>query len=336
MGRNLDAYAEPARATAFGSIGVGDCARVSRAYCRGVPSADTRSGRAAARTVGGYELLRVVGRGGMATVYLARQPDLNRPVALKELGGLRAPEPSFAKRFIREARVAGALSHPNIVTVHEYFEYDGTPYIAMEYVPGGTLRPHMRDMSLAEDAGVLEGVLAGLAHAEEPGTVHRDLKPENLMVTSSGRVKIADFGIAKATGAMQTGSFRTETGTTFGTPTYIAPEQAMGKDVGPWTDLYSLGVITFEMLVGRTPFYDSDTPMSIVLRHINEEIPPVSELRPDVDPGVSRWVEHLLVKDPTLRTQSAAEAWDEFEDVAIGVLGARWRDRSALACAPAQ
>src|SRR3954447_3210270 len=334
MGRNLDAYAEPARATAFGSIGVGDCARVSRAYCRGVPSADTRSGREAARTVGGYELLRVVGRGGMATVYLARQPDLNRPVALKELGGLRAPEPSFAKRFIREARVAGALSHPNIVTVHEYFEHEGAPYIAMEYVPGGTLRPHVGDMSLAETAGVLEGVLAGLAHAEEHGIVHRDLKPENLMVTSSGRMKIADFGIAKATGALQTGSFRTETGTSIGTPSYIAPEQAMGQEVGPWTDLYSVGVIAFEMLVGRTPFYDSEAPMAIVLRHLNETIPSVGEVGRNIDPGVSAWVDRLLVKDPSQRTQSAVEAWDEFEDLAIGILGPRWRDGSTLVGLP--
>jgi hypothetical protein len=298
-----------------------------------VPSADTSS--LAARTVGGYELLRVIGRGGMATVYLARQPDLNRLVALKELGGLRAPEPSFAKRFVREARVAGALSHPNIVTVHEYFEHDGTPYIAMEFVPGGTLRPHMRGMSLAETAGVLENVLAGLAHAEEHGIVHRDLKPENLMVTSSGRVKIADFGIAKATGALQTGSFRTETGTAIGTPSYIAPEQAMGEDVGPWTDLYSIGIMTFEMLVGRTPFYDSDSPMAIVLRHLNESVPSVSELVPGVDPEVSDWVGRLLVKDPSRRTQSAVDAWDEFEDLAIGILGARWRDGSALVGLPA-
>src|SRR3954452_631392 len=251
----------------------------------------------------------------MATVYMARQADLRRLVALKELGGLRTAEPSFAKRFVREARVAGALSHPSIVTVHDFFEYEGTPYIAMELVPGGTLRPHIGGMSLAAAAAVLESVLAGLAHAEEHGIVHRDLKPENLMVTSDGRVKIADFGIAKATGALQTGSFRTETGTTIGTPSYMAPEQAMGAAVGPWTDLYSVGIIAFEMLVGRTPFHDSESPMSMLMRQINEEIPPVSELRPDVDPDVSRWVEKLLVKDPTLRAQSAAEAWDAFDDV---------------------
>src|SRR5215213_10289980 len=138
----------------------------------------------AVKTVGRYEIVRELGRGGMATVYLARQTDLDRFVALKELGTFHAADPSFAQRFVRESRVAGALSHPNIVTVHEYFEHDGTPYIAMEFVPGGTLRAHVPDMPLAVMAGVVEGVLAGLAHAEEYGIVHRDLKPENLMVTS--------------------------------------------------------------------------------------------------------------------------------------------------------
>jgi hypothetical protein len=286
------------------------------------------------RSVHGYELQRVIGRGGMATVYLARQPGLNRLVALKELGGLRAPDPSYAQRFVREARVVGSLSHPNVVTVHDFFEQDAVPYIAMEYVPGGTLRPHMAAPSLAEMAGVLENVLAGLAHAELHGIVHRDLKPENLMVTSDGHVKIADFGIAKATGALQTGSFRTETGTTFGTPAYIAPEQAIGAEVGPWSDLYSLGVITFEMLVGRTPFYDSETPVAMALRHVNEDIPTVSDLSPDVDPLVSQWVERMLAKDPSQRTQSASDAWDEFEDIVIELLGPRWRDGSALVAEP--
>src|SRR3954447_1425228 len=195
------------------------------------------------RSVHGYELQRVIGGGGMATVYLARQPGLNRLVALKELGGLRAPDPSYAQRFVREARVVGSLSHPNVVTVHDFFEQDAIPYIAMEYVPGGTLRPHMAAPSLAEMAGVLENVLAGLAHAELHGIVHRDLKPENLMVTSDGHVKIADFGIAKATQTAATGAFLTATGTTVGTPTYMAPEQAMGQEVGIWSDLYSVGVM---------------------------------------------------------------------------------------------
>ena len=228
------------------------------------------------KTVGRYEVLNEVGSGGMALVYLARQTDLDRYVALKELGAFHASDPSFAQRFLRESRVAGSLSHPNIVTVHDYFEHDGTPYIAMEYVERGSLRPYIARMELAQIAGVLEGLLAGLAAAEQHGIVHRDLKPENLMVTSDGRVKIADFGIAKATTRMQTGAFLTATGTTVGTPTYMAPEQAMAQEVGPWTDLYSVGCMAYELFTGRVPFHDSEAPMAILLRHVNEQIPPPS------------------------------------------------------------
>ena len=243
------------------------------------------------KTVGRYEILREVGRGGMAMVYLARQTDLDRFVALKELGAFHASDPSFAHRFLRESRVAGSLCHPNIVTVHDYFEHDGTPYIAMEYVERGSLRPYVGRMNLAQIGGVLEGLLAGLTHAEAQGIVHRDLKPENLMVTADGRVKIADFGIAKATTKMQTGAFLTATGTTVGTPTYMAPEQAMAQDIGPWTDLYSVGCMAFELFTGNVPFHDSDAPMAILLRHVNEPIAPVKSIRPEVDQRISDWIE---------------------------------------------
>jgi serine/threonine protein kinase len=282
------------------------------------------------KTVGRYEILREVGRGGMAMVYLARQTDLDRFVALKELAAFHASDAAFAQRFLRESRVAGSLSHPNIVTVHDYFEHDGTPYIAMEYVERGSLRPFIGEMSLAQIGGVLEGLLAGLALAEQHAIVHRDLKPENLMVTSDGRVKIADFGIAKATNQMQTGAFLTATGTTVGTPTYMAPEQAMAQDIGPWTDLYSVGCMAFEMFTGKVPFHDSDAPMAILLRHVNEPIPPVKSIEDSVDAGISDWVERLLVKDPKERTQSANEAWDDFEELIIGILGPRWRRAARL------
>ena len=282
------------------------------------------------KTVGRYEILREVGRGGMAMVYLARQTDLDRFVALKELGAFHASDPSFAQRFLRESRVAGSLSHPNICTVHDYFEHDGTPYIAMEYIERGSLRPYVGTMNLAQIGGVLEGLLAGLAHGEQHGIVHRDLKPENLMVTSDGRVKIADFGIAKATNNMQTGAFLTATGTTVGTPTYMAPEQAMAQDIGPPTDLYSVGCMAFEMFTGRVPFHDTEAPMAILLRHVNEQIPTVKSIDPQVDQEISDWVERLLHKDPKQRTQSANDAWDEFEEIIIGLLGPRWRREARL------
>src|SRR4051812_39101550 len=282
------------------------------------------------KTVGRYEILRELGRGGMALVYLARQTDLDRFVALKELGAFHASDASFAQRFLRESRVAGSLSHPNIVTVHDYFQHEGTPYIAMEYVERGSLRPYVGKMTLAQIGGVLEGLLAGLTHAEQHGIVHRDLKPENLMVTSDGRVKIADFGIAKASTQMQTGAFLTATGTTVGTPTYMAPEQAMAQDIGPWTDLYSVGCMAFEMFTGNVPFHDSDAPMAILLRHVNEPIVPVKSVRPEVDQRISDWIEALLVKEPSQRTQNAQEAWDEFEEILLGLLGPRWRREARI------
>jgi len=185
--------------------------------------------------VGRYELLRELGRGGMATVYLARQTELDRLVALKELAALQRADPSFAQRFLREARLAGSVSHPNVITVYDLFENDGTPYIAMEYADRGSLRPYVGRMSLSQLGGVLEAVLAGLAAAEKREIVHRDLKPENLLVADDGRVKISDFGIAKATNRLQGETSLTVNGAAIGTPNYMAPEQALAHEVGPWS-----------------------------------------------------------------------------------------------------
>jgi protein kinase-like protein len=287
-------------------------------------------GNRVARTVGRYEILDELGRGGMATVYLARQADLDRLVALKELSAFRQSEPSFTRRFLRESRLAGSLSHPNIVTVYDYFEADEVPYIAMEYVARGSLRPHVGHMPLTRVAGVLEGILSALDHAERHHIVHRDLKPENVMVTSEGRVKLADFGIAKATGKAYGGSFLTVAGTTVGTPNYMAPEQAMGKDVGPWTDLYSVGVMAFEMFVGQVPFHDTEEPMAVLMRQVSDPIPPARSLNPEVDQGTSDWIERLLVKEPEDRVQSAGEAWDQFEEIVLSQAGPRWRRAARL------
>jgi protein kinase-like protein len=281
------------------------------------------------KRVGRYEIVREVGRGGTAVVYLARQADLDRDVALKELAGLHASDPAFVERFLRESRVAGSLNHPNIVTVHEYFEHDGTAFIAMEYFERGSLRGLLDGLTLPQVAGVLEGVLAGLGHAHSRGIVHRDLKPENVMVTSNGTVKIADFGVAKVLqdGA---GSPLTMSGTTLGTPAYMAPEQALATDVGPPADLYAAGVLAYEMLSGDVPFHGSDVAMAIMLQHLNESPPPLSRARSDLDPALCAWVERLLAKAPDERPSSAAEAWDELDEVVIGVAGPRWHRASRL------
>jgi hypothetical protein len=288
-----------------------------------------------ARSVGRYEILREIGRGGMATVYLARQPDLGRYVALKELSALAAADTTTARRFVRESRLAGSLNHPNIVTVHDFFEHRGTPYIAMEYVERGSLRPLMDGLTFAQIAGVIEGLLAGLRHAHDRGVVHRDVKPENLMISEQARVKITDFGIAKATDEAQATTYLTATGTTIGTPTYMAPEQAMGQEVGPWTDLYAVGIIAFELLAGRPPFDSSGTPMAVLLRHVNEEPLALSTLRPSVDPRLSDWLAGLLATDPAERVQSAATAWLAFEELTLDRLGSRWRREAPLDAVPA-
>ena len=291
--------------------------------------ADTDQTGSDTQIVGRYEILREIGRGGMAIVYAARQPDLDRQVALKELSRFHAGSAEYAHRFLRESRLAGSLNHPNIVTVHEYFEHAGTPYIAMEYVPRGSLRPYMKSLSLNQIAGLLEGVLAGLAHAETAGIVHRDLKPENIMVTADGRVKITDFGIARATQRAGT-QYMTATGMTVGTPTYMAPEQAMAGAIGPWSDLYSVGVLTYELLVGQPPFHDTDTPMVILMRHVNERIPSPIEVRPDLDPRLSQWIDSLLVKNPEERVRHALVAWESLEDILVALLGPLWRRDARL------
>jgi len=285
-------------------------------------------------SVGRYAILREIGRGGVATVYLARQTDLDRLVALKELSALAAADATTTRRFVRESRLAGSLNHPNIVTVHDFFEHRSTPYIAMEYLERGSLRQLMSALTFAQIAGVIEGLLAGLAHAHTRGIVHRDVKPENLMISGEARVKIADFGIAKATDEAHVGTFLTGTGTTIGTPTYMAPEQAMGQQIGPWTDLYAVGMIAFELLAGRTPFDSSGTPMAILLRHVNEQPLALTALDPSADPQISKWIDALLATEPEDRTRSAATAWLAFEEIVLDRLGSRWRRDASLGDAP--
>jgi hypothetical protein len=279
-----------------------------------------------------YEVREEIGRGGSATVYLACQTDLRRLVALKELSAFSAADPTFARRFVRESQVSASLSHPGIVTVHDYFEADGAPFIAMEYVPNGSLRSRVGALSLDRIAGVLEAMLGALAHAHAHGIVHRDLKPENVLVTAEGGVKIADFGIAKALDSVDTAL--TVTGTTIGTPTYMAPEQATAGEVGAWTDLYAIGVIAFELIAGKPPFGDGE-PVAILLRHLKDEPPPLTQVAPSTAPAVSDWVARLLEKAPEKRPRSAAEAWEEFEEIVLATLGPRWRRTAPLPAAEA-
>jgi len=262
-----------------------------------------------------YEIVREIGRGANAVVYLARHSALDKLVALKELVRIEVGDETAATRFLREAQLAARLTHPNIVTVYDYFEHDGTPYIAMEHLERGSLRPFVGRLTLAEIFNVLEGLLAALACAERHGVVHRDLKPENLMVTDDGEIKIADFGIAKATAATTN---LTRTGLVVGAPAYMAPEQASGKETGSAADLYSAGIIAYELVTGTVPYSGAD-PVSILWRHVHEPLPALSLRKPDVDSRLARWIERLLEKDPS-RRPAAREALDELRAIRDEVL----------------
>ena len=274
-----------------------------------------------------YDLIRELGRGGMAVVHLARQRDLARLVALKELAGFTVDDPSAAERFLRESRVAGSLNHANIVTVYEYFEDGGTPYIAMELVEGGSLRPLIGELSLPKVARVLEDVLAAVGHAGKAGIVHRDLKPENVLITKEGRVKVADFGIAKAALSGQKGL--TSEGMTVGTPEYMSPEQALARDVSPASDLYAIGCMTYELLTSRLPFSDG-SQAALLMHHVSDPVPDVREVDPLIPESVALWVARMTEKDPDDRFPDAAAAWESFEEAVLEFVGPLWRRDATL------
>lgn len=288
------------------------------------------------RSVGRYEVGEVIGRGGAAVVYLAQQRDLHRQVALKELAPFYAVEWEFAERFVEESRMIATLNHPNVVTVHEYFEDAGVPYIAMEYLARGSLRPFIGRLGIAEIVGVLDSVLAGLAHGESRGIVHRDLKPENLLVADDGRVKIADFGVARAINNATPRGVVTAPGTTIGTPAYMAPEVALGGTLSPVMDLYSLGIVVWELLTGRVPFEDSGNTAAVLYRQAYEAVPPVEAVVPGIDERLAEWLERMLRKRPEDRFESAQDAWDRLEDIVIELLGPRWRRLARLAPEPSE
>ena len=255
---------------------------------------------------GRYTLLTLLGSGGMAKVYLAHDELLGRKVALKILREQHAKDEEFAERFRREARSAAALSHPHIVQVYDYEEEENGPsYIAMEYVSSGTLGDRLtRDgpLGCAEAARLASQVAEALGFAHERGVIHRDIKPQNVLLTAAGDAKVADFGIARVASI----SAISRTSVVLGTAAYISPEQAMGEPVGPASDLYSLGVVLYEMLTGNTPF-EAETPVGVAMRHVHEAPRPAKEMNPGVPEGMDALVMRLLAKKPEDRYGSVFE-----------------------------
>ncbi|MFI5964625.1 Stk1 family PASTA domain-containing Ser/Thr kinase [Streptomyces asoensis] len=264
------------------------------------------------RRLGGrYELGHVLGRGGMAEVYLAHDTRLGRTVAVKTLRADLARDPSFQARFRREAQSAASLNHPAIVAVYDtgedYIDGVSIPYIVMEYVDGSTLRELLHSGRKLLPERTLEmtiGILQALEYSHRAGIVHRDIKPANVMLTRNGQVKVMDFGIARAMG--DSGMTMTQTSAVIGTAQYLSPEQAKGEQVDARSDLYSSGCLLYELLTVRPPFV-GDSPVAVAYQHVREEPQPPSVFDPEITPEMDAIVLKALVKDPNYRYQSADE-----------------------------
>ena len=252
---------------------------------------------------GRYHVRARIAHGGMATVYLATDTRLDREVALKVMHADLVRDADFVGRFIGEAKSVAKLSHPNIVGVYDQAADGQYLYLVMEYVPGRTLRALLRErgwLPWQEALSVLDPVLAGLAAAHRAGIVHRDVKPENVLITADGRVKVVDFGLARASAAVG----NTRAGMIIGSVSYIAPEQVTGAPTDARTDVYAAGIMLFEMLTGRVPF-SGESPLAVAYAHVNGDVPAVSTLAGGIPPGVDQLVGSATSRDPQLRPPDA-------------------------------
>src|ERR671936_3071228 len=265
---------------------------------------------------GRYKILRKLGAGGMANVYLAEDQTLGRRVAIKILNERHANDDQFVERFRREAQNAAALAHPNIVSIYDRGEAEGTYYIAMEYLEGRSLKELILSRGPAPVSVAIDyarQILSALRFAHRNGIVHRDIKPHNVLVDGEGRLKVTDFGIARA-GASQ----MTEEGSIIGTAQYLSPEQAKDAPVDQTSDIYSLGIVLYELLTGEVPF-KGDTPVEIAMKHLSTVPEPPSAKRSDIPHDLDLVVMRALAKDPGDRYTSAEEMDADLERVARGL-----------------
>jgi len=277
---------------------------------------------------GRYRILRRLGSGGMANVYLAEDAELGRRVAIKILNDRYANDELFVERFRREAKSAAGLSHPNIVSIYDRGEAEGTYYIAMEVIEGASLKELIRTSGRLRPAQAIaytRQILAALRFAHRNGIIHRDIKPHNILIGQEERLKVTDFGIARA-GASQ----MTEAGSIMGTAHYLSPEQARGAQVTAASDLYSVGIVLFEMLTGEVPF-SGDTPVEIAMKHLNELPHAPSALAPGIPADLDRIVVRALAKDPRDRYGSAEELDSDLARVEAGLPVARETAEAATA-----
>jgi len=278
------------------------------------------------QTLADYRVLRRLGQGAMAEVYLAQQVSLARQVALKVLSPELASDASYVTRFQHEAQAAAALVHASIVQIYEVGCAGGYHFIAQEYVAGRNLGDEITrsgPLPPGQVLDILRQVAAALQKAAERGIVHRDIKPENILLARSGEVKVADFGLARA--GENNGANLTQAGVTMGTPLYMSPEQIEGHAVDPRSDLYSLGVTAYHMLAGRPPF-GGDTPLSVAVQHLNKPPPPLADAGPDLPLGLTRIVDRLLAKKPDVRFASPAALLADLHALAKQAAGEGWAE----------
>ena len=274
------------------------------------------------RQLGDFSVLRRLGHGATAVVYLAEQSSLKRYVALKVLKSTLASDETYVKRFEREAQAAAALVHANIVQIYEVGQTNGTYYIAQEYVQGLNLRQWTTrngapDLRLA--LAVMRQVVAALAKAAEHGIVHRDIKPENVLLTRTGEIKVTDFGLARFQRAAESVDL-TQVGITVGSPLYMSPEQIEGRSLDSRSDLYSFAVTCYQMLAGSPPF-SGETPLSVALQHLNKQPEPLETHRPDLPGSLCRAIHKMLAKSPEHRFQTAQELLRELRRIYQASLG---------------
>lgn len=268
------------------------------------------------KQLGNYQIVELIGRGGMAAVYKGYQPSMNRHVAIKVLSPQYSSDRAFVQRFQNEARLIAQLEHAHILPVYDFGQQEGMLYIVMRYLPTGTLEDRIspQGMPLDEVLHILKQVASALDYAHSRGVIHRDLKPANVLIDAQGNAFLSDFGIAKTT---EQEVSLTGTGNVIGTPNYMSPEQGLGEKVDARSDIYALGVMLFEMLTGQVPF-SGDNPMAVMLRHVHDVPPDPSSLRPDLPQAVSNVVLRALAKRPDERYQSAGELARALEQALSG------------------
>ncbi|NJN97435.1 MAG: serine/threonine protein kinase [Anaerolineales bacterium] len=261
------------------------------------------------KSLGKYRIVARLGRGGMAEVYKAFQPGLNRYVSIKVLHSHMVEEENFVARFEREALAIGKLRHPNIVQAFDFDREDDISFMAMEFIDGPTLKDELqarqeagKPYSLKEIARVFIPLCSAIDYAHARQMIHRDLKPANVMINQQGQIVLTDFGITRIIGGTQ----YTQTGALSGTPAYMSPEQGQGQHGDERSDIYSLGVMLYEMVTGAVPF-DADTPFVVILKHISEPVPPPSKLVPDLPQSIEQIVLKAMSKEPADRYQRAGE-----------------------------